>query len=98
MFTFTTTAYNLQGEALETETQKHYTHLQVVMESYKSEPKTVKTETETITPYYGKVNNFQIRGLRSILQENTQKPLCNELFQFPNECNTNSISFAILSI
>ena len=48
------------------ETQKPLRLLQVATESYKSEQKTQKTETETTTPLYGKVEKFQIRDMRSI--------------------------------
>jgi len=68
------------------------------MEFYKSEQKIVQTETETTTPYFGKVNKSQIRDMRSILQVVTQKPLCNVLFQFPNVRDTNPIPFVIISI
>ena len=84
--------------ATTSETQTHYTLLQVVTESYRFAPKIVKTETETITPYFGKVNNSQIRGLRSTLQDVTQKQLCNVLFQSPNVRDTNPYPFVIISI
>ena len=53
--------------------QKLLKPLQVETKSYKSEPKTAKTETETTTPLYGKEKKCQIRGLRSILQGDMQK-------------------------
>ena len=71
-----------------------YALIQVATESYKSEPKIVNPTT----PLYGRVNNFQTRGLHSILQENTQKPLCNVLFQSPNVRDTNPHPFVIISI
>ena len=37
-----------------------------IKESYKSEPKTAKTETETTTQSNGRGKKSQIRGLRSI--------------------------------
>ena len=53
--------------------QKPYTHLQVETESYKSEPKTAKIETETTIQSFGKGNKSQIRGLRSISQGDMQR-------------------------
>ena len=47
------------------ETQKPLRLLQVATESYKSEQKTVKTETETTTPYFGRVSKSQTRDMRS---------------------------------
>ena len=66
MNTFTTIAYNTLGQAVEHETQKPLRLLQVATESYKSEQKTAKTETETTTPLYGKEKKSQIRDLRFI--------------------------------
>ena len=60
--------------------RRNYTQLQVVTDYFKSEPKIVSIR-ESITPLYGKVNNFQIRDLLSTLQENSEENFYN-LFIF----------------
>ena len=65
--------------ATTSETQKHNTHLQVITESYKSEPKTVSIR-ESITPLYGKGKKFQIRDTHFILLGDISRVLFETLF------------------
>ena len=59
--------------------RRNYTRLQVVTVYCKSALRIVRTETETTTPLYGRVNNFQIRDLLSTYAENLGERLCDNL-------------------